>query len=150
MPRSETVKVSSESTDHPLSFLNQPHSESKSWSLFSFSDWNDSKILISESPSEEVVMWPKFTPSDKPLPKVLLLTTKNSSMKHKKDKSKNFFFNTTEACWSLTQEDANQRSTEVQVPEPDTKSLTDDWSFINYLHSIFMNQITRLFINDQF
>jgi len=23
------------------------------------------------------------------------------------------------------------------VPEPDTKNLTDDWSFINYLHYYF-------------
>lgn len=76
----------------------------------------------------------KSTPSDRQSPKELLLTTKNSSTKHKKDKSKSFFFNMTDLFWSLTQEDANPKSTVVQAPDPDTKNLTDDWSFINYLH----------------
>lgn len=79
----------------------------------------------------------KFMQSDKPLPRELSPTTKSLLMRHKKDKSKNFYFNTTEASWSLTQEDANLKSTEDQVPEPDIKSLTDDCSFINYLHTKF-------------
>lgn len=64
--------------------------------------------------------------SDKPSPKELSLTIKNSLTKLKKDKSRSSCFNMTEPSWSLTQEDANQRSTVVQVPELDTKNLIDD------------------------
>ncbi len=152
MPLSETVKVSSESMDHQLSCLSQPHSESKSWNPFSCSDSNDSKILISESLSEEVVMLLKFTLSDKPSPRVSLPTTKSSLTRHKKDKSRSCFFSMTGLCWSLTQEDANPKSTVVQVPELDTKNLTDDWSFINIFITIFIIFITStsLVISDQF
>jgi hypothetical protein len=80
----------------------------------------------------------KSMPSDKPSPRVSLLTIKNSSMRHKKDKSRSFFFNMTELSWSLTQEDANPKSTVDQVLEPDIKNLTDDCSFINYLHIFFI------------
>ena len=90
-PLSETVKVYSESTDHLLSCSSQPHSESKSWNPSSFSDLKDSKILTSESPSEEVVTSLKFTPSDKPLPRESLPTTKSSSTKLKREKSKVLF-----------------------------------------------------------
>ena len=78
--------------------------------------------------------------SDKPLPRVLLLITKNSSTKPKRDKLKNFFCNTTELSSSLTQEDANLKSTVVQVPEQDIKNLIDDWLFFyklsHFLHLI--------------
>ena len=117
--------------DHPLSCSNQPHSESKSWNQSFFWVSSDSKTLISESPSEEVVMLHKSTPSDSPLPRESSPTTKNSSTRLKKDKSKSSFFNTTDLSWSLTQEDANLRSTVVPAQEPDTKNLTDDWPFIN-------------------
>jgi hypothetical protein len=50
-------------------------------------------------------------------------------MKHKKDKLKNFFFNMTELSWLLIQEDANLKSTVVQVPEQDIKNLIDDYMF---------------------
>mgnify|MGYP000846047675 FL=1 len=68
----------------------------------------------------------KFMPSDKPLPKVLSLITKNLLTKLKRDKLKSFFYNTTELSLSLIQEDANLKSTVVQVPEPDIKNLIDD------------------------
>lgn len=73
------------------------------------------------------VTLPKFTLSDKPLVKVLLLITKNSSTKPKKDKLNNFFCNTIEACWLLTQEDANLKSMVDPEPEPDIKNLIDDY-----------------------
>ncbi len=116
--------------DHPLNCSNQLHLELKLWSQFFFSVSKDSKILTSELPSEEEVTLLKSMPSDNPSQRELLLTTKNLSTKHKKDKSKNFFFNTTELSWSLTQEDASPRNMVDQVPEPDIKNLTDDCSFI--------------------
>ena len=91
MPPSETERESSESTDHPSNYLNQHHSESKSWSQFSFWVSRDSKTSTSESPSEEVVTSLKFTPSDKPSPRESLPTTKSLSTKLKREKSKVLF-----------------------------------------------------------
>ena len=68
----------------------------------------------------------KSTQSDNPLPKELLLTIKNSSTKHKKDKLKSFFFSTTDHSWQPIQEDVNLKSMEDQAPDPDIKNLTDD------------------------
>ncbi len=78
--------------DHPSSYSNPHHSELKSWSQFSCWDWNDSKTLTSESPSEEEVMLPKSTQSDNPSPRESSPTTKSSSTKLKREKS-NVFFN---------------------------------------------------------
>ena len=71
-------------------------------------------------------MYHKFTPLDRPFLRALLLTIKSMSTKHKKEKSKSFYFNTTVPSWSLTPEGASPRSTEDQEPEPDTRNPIDD------------------------
>ena len=83
----------------------------------------------------------KSMPLDKPLPKVLLLITKNSSTKLKRDKLRSFFCNMTELSSSLTQEDANPKSTVDQVLEPDIKNLTDDLYLNLYLTTLFQTTI---------
>lgn len=126
LPASLQERESSESTDHPLNSSNPNLSESRSCSLSFSWDWRDSKILILEFESEVEDMYHKSMPLDKLYQKESLLTIKNTSMNHKKEKSKNFYSNMTDHFWSLIQEDASLKSTEDQVPEPDIKNLIDD------------------------
>ncbi|CAH8546945.1 unnamed protein product [Heterobilharzia americana] len=67
--------------------------------------------------------WPRFTQLDKQLLNPLLRFTRNTLMNVQRMLLKKSSSSTTEVCWLLILEDANQRSLVVQVHVPDTKSL---------------------------
>ena len=139
----EQAKEFLESMDHPLMSLNPLPWESKSWSLFFFWDCTDSKTWTLELESEDLAMLPRSTPSDRPLQRELSPITKSMSTRQKKDKLRRLFFNTTEACWWLIQEDASQRSTVVPVPEPESRNPTDE-DIYQYYISLIHKLISRI------
>ena len=73
-----------------------------------------------------VVTLPKSTPSVKLFVKVLLLSTKNSSMNKPNVKLKNYYLLTIDPCLFPIPEDANPRNTEEEVPDLESKNLTDE------------------------
>ncbi|CAD8147322.1 unnamed protein product [Paramecium pentaurelia] len=60
------------------------------------------------------------------LAKASWLTIKNIQMKPKREKSKIFYYNMIEHSQLLIQEDANQESLVVKVPEPEDKRVIDE------------------------
>lgn len=147
LPTSRPVRVWSRLTVPQSPWFNQKSWDSRFTSHWFWPAWTSSKTLTSESRSPVVVTFPRFTPSDKPLLRVWLLTTKSTLTRLPRTKSRRPSLLTTRLCWLPTPEEWNQRSSVVVVPEPDSKSLTvksggccyveDLISFISSLHLLF-------------
>lgn len=121
---SRKVRVWSRLTVPQSPLLSQKSWDSRFTSHWSWLVWTSSPTLTSESVSPVVVTPPKSTPSDKPLLRVWLPTTKSSSMNNPRTSWRRPSSPTTELCWLLTLDNQSQRSLVVVVPEPDSKNPT--------------------------
>ena len=100
-----------------------------SWRSSSPSSWSvvtSLKIWTWESESQVVVPPTKSTLSDKLSPRDSSPSTRSTTTNSQRESSRKCSSNTTRPSSSLIPEDAKPRSSVVQVPDLDSKSLTDE------------------------
>ncbi len=85
-----------------------------------------SRISTWESESEVVVPPTKSTLSDKQSPRLSSPTTRSTMTSSQRETLRKYSFNTTRPSLSQTPEDASPRNSVERVPDPDSRSLTDE------------------------
>ena len=126
LPSVPREPATSESTVEPSTCSNPNPSDWRCTSPSCLLVATGSRISTWESESEEVVPPTKSTLSDNPSPRPSSPTTKSTTMSSQRETSRKYSFNTTRPSSSLTPEDASPRSSEERVPDPDSRSLTDE------------------------
>merc|ERR1712210_339745 len=129
------ARVSSRSTESPLTSSSPKLSSSNSRSQPSSSARNDLPVLTSASEWRVVVESPRCTPSDRPSPELLSLTTKSTSTSSPNKRSRISSSLTIDPSLSPILDERSPRSSAVQVPEPDTRNLTVKLSLCTCLPS---------------
>merc|ERR1712070_461166 len=74
----------------------------------------------------DLVPWPRSWLSEWPLPRESSPTTRSSTTRPARESSRTSSSNSTRDSSFPTPEDASQRSSEVKVPELDSRNLTDE------------------------